>query len=432
MNRVATLGGLSVLLALMASGWPAEIPLAEAQPLVSGTATATGRIVAPETAVVGSRLAAFIEQWGVDDNGKPLDVGSLVKQGQVLFELEKTTFKTRVESAQAGVESAKAAVEAAKALRDSAQAALENLTARTREERLEQLRQTIVELRVRLADAEKDEARFRRLVEEDKTMPVKRLEEIRSLVEVLRAQGRSAEARLKEAETGPTKTEVAMAASRVKEAEANIRLAQARVLEMEKVLQAANDDYKAAVVKAPFSGLVVRRGKGRGDYVAGAPFVEVLVLVSLDRLEADLRLPEKYLPEVEAGKTKVLLSSALLKKSVELQVERVVKDVDTMQGTFGLRVKIPAEQRGDLAPGAFVAAELAVSGGQGVLVPLRAVARRGEQTVVFVAKGGRFEQRVVEVGDRLTEGVVIRAGLKAGEKVATAGAEQLKDGAPVQ
>ena len=395
------------LLALSAPA-PAEesqtLTLAEAQPFAANTLTATGRVQPLVCAKIGARVSGPIAEFGKDANGAMLDAGMSVKAGDVLFRLEETTFRNAVSAADAAL--------------NSAQANLDNLTAKTRPERLEQLRQAVAELDVRVADREREEQRFRRLVEEDKTLPAKRLEEVQTELAVLKTQRKTAQARLEEADNGPTPSEIAVVQARVREA--NV------------ALKTARDDRNDSTVRAPFDGLITQRYKSPGDYVSGNPHTDVLELVRLDKLEVELRLPETYFRLVQAGQTPVALRSALLERELKTTVGRVIASIDPATGTFAVRVPIPPEQSRGIAPGAFVTAELKLdSQPLGVLVPLRALVEKDGQAAVFVARDGRMVRQAVEVGDRLTESAVVKSGVNRGEKVLVGPADALKDGAPL-
>jgi multidrug resistance efflux pump len=276
----------------------------------------------------------------------------------------------------------------------SALANLANLKAPARPEKLEWLQAAIEELDIRVADRKRDEQRFRRLVEEEKSLPATRLEAVQTELAVLQAQRKVAQAKLDEAKNGPTATEIA--------------IAQAKVEEYQVALKIAKDDMRDSTVKAPFAGLVAKRLKSPGDYATGAPHTDVLTLVSTERLEVELRLPEAYLGAVAADKTPVVLSSTMLKKDFKTTIGRLVPNIDTASGTFAVRVAIPADAA--LAPGAFVTARVAVdNSASGVLVPQRAIIQAD--------------------GDRLTESVIVNSGLQPGQKLIVGPADMLKDGA---
>ncbi len=330
----------------------AAVELVEARPVCAAETTATGRVLPLFSARLGCRLSAQVVAWGSDEAGRPLDVGMRVKAGQLLFAVESDTFRARVAAAEAALASASAQVP---------------------------------DLEARLKDRLTDEARYRRLVEVDKTVPLKKLEEVRLGVESLRQQ--------------------------IKAAQAQVRGAQA-------ALDSARLDLRDTEVKAPFDGTVTKRMKGLGDHLAGAPLVEVLELTTTDRLEAELRLPELYMAQVVPGTTQVALSGPQLQAELALPVTRVVPQVDAASGTFAVRVAIPAEKAGGIAPGAFVTARLRLDPGSAVVVPLRAVVRDAAGAAVMVSESGKLVRRAVELGSELTEGVVVKSGLKAGEQVA--------------
>ena len=379
-----------------------EFSLSEVQPFSSQTLSTSGRVQAVMCARISSRVSAHIAAFGTDASGAMLEEGSLVKAGDVLVRLEDKTFRNTVAMAQASL--------------NTAQANLDNLTAKTRPELMEQLHQAIVELDARLADRRREEDRIRRLVEQDKTLPIKRLEDVQTDVAALAAQRKSAQARLEQAENGPTATEIAVARAQVNQAQTALRVAQT--------------DLDDAVIKAPFAGLISRRFKSVGDYAASQPPTDIVELTALDKLEVELRLSETYLAGVEPGKTTVLLRNPLLKTQLRATVSRVVGTVDSATGTFGARVAVPAGA--GLPPGAFVTAELKLCPcSSGVLVPTRALASGPGQSCVFVAAGGKAQLRPVEVCDRLTEYVVVKGALDEGAQVLVGPVGGLKDGWPL-
>jgi HlyD family secretion protein len=404
MKRATILPVLAVL--CLAASVRAQVgqplTLVAAQSVTASTVTATGRLQPVISARLSPRVSGQMLELGADSQGRPLDAGMMVTKGQVLFKIDDTTFGNHLAAAQAALE--------------SATAALDNLKAKTRPEVLEQLRQAIAELDVRMANQAKDVERYKRLVEVDKTLPEKRLEDVVVEMDRMKAQRKAAQARLEEAENGPTKTEVAVAEARVKEAQVAVK--------------AAQDDLRDTVVRAPFDGLITRRMKSPGDYLASAPPTEVMEIVSLQELEVEFRLPEMYLGRIAEGKTAVTLSSALLQSPVNATVTRIIREIDPAKGTFACRTVVTAEQRAGLMPGAFVTAEIGMGQGGGeVVVPQRAVVAEGGKAEVFVATEGRMKKVAVEVGDKLTEGVLVKGGLKGGEKVVVGPAEMLKDGA---
>jgi multidrug efflux pump subunit AcrA (membrane-fusion protein) len=300
----------------------------------------------------------------------------------------------------------------------SAEATLVNLKAPTRKERLDGLRAVLDELDARTRDRERDLARFTRLVEVDRTAPPRRLEEIRLELDLLKAQRAAAQARLDEAVNGPTPTEIA--------------LAEARVTEARTMLATAELDLKDTLVLAPFDGVITRRFKGLGDYVAGVPFVDVLELIGTTELEAELHLPEAFLTLMTPGKTRLRLKAQALEKELDLAVTQVVPRVNAQEGTFPVRADVPPAQRGGLTPGTFVTAEFQFERTESdVIVPLRAVFEESKDYYVVVAEEEKMLRRRVATSHRLTEGIVVKSGLRAGEKVVLGLKTLPRDGTPL-
>ncbi len=369
LSRGLSAGVLLAMAVVVAPARGAEadgLSLVTPQSIAVAEVSVNGRVLPLFSTRIGSRLAAHITVWGANAAGQPLDVGMAVKTGQELFTVNPTTIEIRV----AGAEAAVATTEA-----------------------------VAPELEARLKDRERDEQRFARLVNVDKTVPVKRLEEVQLEVALLRQQLLAAPARVKEARAA---------------------------------LSAAQLDLKDTVVRAPFDGVITQRMKGLGDYVSGAPLVEVLELTTVDRLEVELRLPEAFLGRVVPGTTTVALSSPLLKADLVLPIARVVPQIDREHGTFVARVAVPSERRDGLIAGAFVVGRLKLDAvQQELLLPLRAVLTDQAAAAVMVAVSGHMQRRPVELGSRLTEGVVIRSGLQPGERVVVGPPSLLKDGAPL-
>lgn len=378
------------------------LSLAEAQPANAPEVTATGRIVPVLHALVGSRLSGQIKEWAKSADQLPLDVGMTVFKGQELFSVDTSVYKARADVARASLV--------------QAQAALANLKAGVRAERRQELRAALAAIEARIAEQKRDEERFKRLVEQDKTLPPKRLEEVQLQLKVLEEERRAAQARVAEAEAGPTPTEIAVAEALVKQTEAQ--------------LAAAELDLRDTVITAPFDALLTQRLRGPGDYLNNAPFTEVLELVSLQELEAELRLPETYFLKVIPGKTEARLGSPLLPNGLALPVARLLEVIDPHSGSFAFRVRIPRASCGQLKPGAFIQARVLLDGAATTaIVPQRAVVRAEGQAFVFVAQDGKMSRRAVVPGDELTEGLILKSGVKPGETLVLGPPGLLQDGA---
>ncbi|HZE22340.1 MAG TPA: efflux RND transporter periplasmic adaptor subunit, partial [Desulfobaccales bacterium] len=79
------------------------------------TISATGTVEPEEVIDVGAQVAGKIVAFGTDENGKPVDYGSVVKQGMVLARIDDSLYTADVASAKAQLAQNKAGVKYAEA-----------------------------------------------------------------------------------------------------------------------------------------------------------------------------------------------------------------------------------------------------------------------------------------------------------------------------
>ena len=178
-------------------------------------------------------------------------------------------------------------------------------------------------------------------------------------------------------------------------------------------------------VLAPISGVVVAKPVEAGQTVfPGTPLVTV-------EGEGGFRL------EVAAGEG--LLGKVRQGDQVGIAVEgapatgrvsEIVPLVDPGSRTFTVKVDIPAK---GARSGDFGKAYFRTGARQGIAVPAAAVVERGSLTSVWaVSPEGIARLRLVRLGKTLGERVEVVSGLRAGDRIVTAGAEKVSDGAKVE
>jgi len=178
-------------------------------------------------------------------------------------------------------------------------------------------------------------------------------------------------------------------------------------------------------VGAPVSGLIVAKQVEVGQTVfPGTPLVTV---------EGD----GGYRLEVAAGEG--LLGKLKLGDQVGIElgdastsgrISEVVPTVDPATRTFTVKLDLAAK---GLRSGSFGKALFRVGQRQGITVPVAAVVQRGALTSVWaVSKEGIARLRLVKLGQTVGSRVEVLSGLGDGERIVTAGAEKVSDGAKVE
>lgn len=224
--------------------------------------------------------------------------------------------------------------------------------------------------------------------------------------------------------------------------ESEARNLEAQVQRLQAVLERrrAERAYAAATLerhshRAPFSGVIAERHADLGERVDTG--TNVLLLVSIDRLRLDLRVPQRYFGRVGVGTPIRVGLDALAGETIDTQVEMVVPISDQDARTFTVRAGID-NGTARLAPGMSVSATLRIgTERQAEVVPRDALIRYPDgRTTVWVAQvnNDRYvvDERLVKTGLGFDGVVEIVDGLNLGERVVVRGNESLRQGQQVR
>ncbi|MCK9284729.1 MAG: efflux RND transporter periplasmic adaptor subunit [Rhodocyclaceae bacterium] len=186
-------------------------------------------------------------------------------------------------------------------------------------------------------------------------------------------------------------------------------------------------------LSTPFAGTVIEKHAILGELAQ--PDKSVFTVADLSRLWIEANLFEKDLGRVKPGAEAVVTVDAYPGESFQGKLTYIAAVVDKETRTVPARVEV-ANPGGRLKPEMFATAAIRTVGTSGtaaiagkdkaLVLPQEAVVLMQGQPTAFIAEDGGFEPRVVELGDKLRGKVVIRSGLKAGDKVVMAGSYALK------
>lgn len=183
------------------------------------------------------------------------------------------------------------------------------------------------------------------------------------------------------------------------------------------------------VVRAPFAGAVGERFVSVGDYVTKG--ARVASVVRIDPLRVELTVPEQYVAVVAVGRAVTFEVDAYPKESFTGQVRFVSPSVTATTRALTIEAIVPNPD-GRLKPGFFATAQIEEAEKRpGILMPAAAVRTIAGTARVFVIAGDRAEERIVMTGQVVGDQIEIASGIKAGERVATGGVDQLVDGVRV-
>ncbi len=230
-----------------------------------------------------------------------------------------------------------------------------------------------------------------------------------------------------------TQQELDTAATRLAAAEAEQQAAAGGLA----AARAALDDTRLV---APFAGVVLARAVDPGDLAP--PGRTLLELYDPNALQLELALPERLLSGVSVGDELAVRFDALqgpggAPLEVAARVDELVPAVDPATRTALIKLELPAVA--GALPGMFARARVPEAERLALSVPLAAVVRRGQLELVFTASAdGRFAHMHlvrtgrVRTGPSQPDEVELLAGLSGEQRVIVAGAQTLRDGAPIR
>ena len=176
---------------------------------------------------------------------------------------------------------------------------------------------------------------------------------------------------------------------------------------------------EVVTLRSPASGYVVALNVVQGDRVD--PDRELFEVADLSRVWAIADVYERDLVRVKPGLMAVLALDAYPGKKFNGRIEYVYPRLDPETRTLPVRIAF-SNPAGALKPGLYGAVEIGLQARTGVTVPAEAVIDTGDRRYVFVETApGRFEPRVVTVGERSGDRAEILAGVTEGERVASSG-----------
>ncbi|HWK35892.1 efflux RND transporter periplasmic adaptor subunit [Sphingomonas sp.] len=233
------------------------------------------------------------------------------------------------------------------------------------------------------------------------------------------ASARVAVARANERRLGQLAREGIIAGARADEARAALREASAELNEQRRIVRLVNGapEKGSYTLTAPIAGKITTASIQTGSPVSEA--TSAYVIDAASRYELTAQLPERLIGQVRPG------MAVRLPGDVRGEVTSVGSVIDPHTRSATLRARIPAGE-GVVSGRAVPATLFAPAPAGAIVVPAAAVVDVDGKPSVFVRTADGVAVRAVETGDQADGGVVIRAGLRPGDRIAVAGMSELK------
>jgi cobalt-zinc-cadmium efflux system membrane fusion protein len=176
-------------------------------------------------------------------------------------------------------------------------------------------------------------------------------------------------------------------------------------------------------VSCPRSGVIVQRDVDLGQMVDATH--PMFTVSDLSQVWVNAQAFEKDIHSIQLGEPIYLTVESYPGKIFKGSVDYIGETLDQKTRTLAVRATVPNPD-GKLHPHMFAKVILRVGERKALLVPAASVRKTGETFLAYVMrKPGLYEERKVEIGENKNHDVVIRDGLKAGEKVVVHGSLEL-------
>lgn len=327
--------------------------------------TVTGTLAAYDQATVSAKVPGRMKSIAVD-------LGSVVRKGQIIAQIEQQDYQLRLQQAEAALAQARARV---------------GLSPEGKDDRIDPEKTGTV----RQAQAILDDAKLK-------------FERARNLLQ----RGVLAQAQLDAAEA-----EYKVAVSRYQDAVEEIRNRQALVVQRRSELEIARQQLVDSSIYAPFDGIVQEKRASIGEYLAaGAPLVNI---VRMDPLRLRAEVPERESRNVRVGQ-QVRVS---LEGDSNVYMGKIARISPTITAQNRvLMVEAEVHNNGQLRPGSYARAEIvSANNTSAVGVPVNAIISFAGIDKVILVQDSKAVEKPITLGRRTAEWAEVISGLKTGDTV---------------
>jgi HlyD family secretion protein len=328
----------------------------------------SGVLVPAQSVDISSKFSGKVVSLG-------FNVGSAVRAGDILIQLDTDTLNAQLMQSQAGLQSAEAAAESAQS-----QASLAKIN---------------LDAARKLYDRTK-------ILYESGAVSQSQMDDITDKLNIAQNQYENA--------SGPAQ---AQARAAISTALANINNYQVQI--------------DSATIRSPIDGLLTSRNVNVGQVVSTG--VAVISIVDTSTLKLKSTVNQELLPLLSIGREMDVIIDSYPDNNLKGTISSLGPIAVSTGEVFPLEIII--NNSGGLTAG--LSARAAVSTiVKGIMVPASAVTQGGGESYVYVIKDNTVSKRVVKVGLKNDQDAQIIKGLNAGEQVAATNVSALTDSTTVK
>ena len=204
---------------------------------------------------------------------------------------------------------------------------------------------------------------------------------------------------------------------------ASVNIANAR-------LKAALANLNDHTIRAPFNGTVGLYDFSPGHMVAAGG--ELFSFDDLSSMRLDLEVPEQYISSLKVGINVTAKSQAWGDRAFVGKIQAI--DSRVQPDSLNIKVRVVFNNSDHaLKPGMLLATDINFIPQQQAIIPVQALEYSGTKRFVYVVdKKQKVHRTLVELGERIDNNVVIKKGIKTGERIVVQGLVNMRDGITIK
>ncbi len=395
------------------AGIPVKVARAERETQASeGSAilTATGYVIPRNRIELSSKIVGRVKDIRIEE-------GDVVKQGDILLQIEDDEYAAQVKVAEARVASLKAH--------------LSQLKAGSRPQEIEAAKAAVASAEATLKMTKADWDRLEPLAKEN-VISKQQLDQARQAYSVAQAQVDSAKKNAELVVIGPRKEEIDAAEAQLREAEANLSYAKTQL--------------EFTVIRAPVTGTILEKLAKKGELVTNMNFggtrgakSSVVSMADLNDLQVELDLNENDLPKVKLKQKCEIRLDSHPNSTFKGEVDEIASQADRQKATVQVKVRMikPEEfVRPEVNARVTFLEEKPVEKKEGtqearVWIPRSALVSGPGGSKVFIVSDKTAVAREVKIGEEAAQRIEIKDGLVGTELLIIEPLDKIADGAKV-
>lgn len=190
-------------------------------------------------------------------------------------------------------------------------------------------------------------------------------------------------------------------------------------------LKQAQIEFDYTAIKAPINGIAGIKKQDIGNYIdEGSESAFLTTITNTNPLHVEFSIPKNdvdtYLPQIKNSKTVIKLLNGKNDKSQHNgTIDFIAPEIDANTNSLLLRAKINNDSA-DLIAGDFV--KISIEGliaPNTAIIPEEAILQTPNGTMVYVVENGTAKMRPIKTDILTKEGVIVKSGLKEGDKIIT-------------